>query len=110
MKVLVDNLPISPHDCLFHKRESNYWGHTVYVCSFNGEKCALSDKKDCPYLQTLNASFNCLSEKDEYKHDWIGQGLIIIDEETPTNKPGWYMLYRCRHCGERRMEPYENNR
>lgn len=53
MKIVVDQLPLASHKCLFITYETTFWGFQNSVCSFSKTSCAISKGKKCEYLLVL---------------------------------------------------------
>lgn len=60
MKIVVDKMPKTPEECLFHKTsiDIDVWGdsHKYSRCSYSKTECNLEKSCGCPYLTILIGS------------------------------------------------------
>lgn len=110
MKIKVDAMPKIPYECIFHKRTTNYWGHSTYVCTCDPEEtpCRLSKPGGgkCPHLLCdNNDSIEIESKKESVcDHDWIGYGYTTITHQAPTIPIGSYEYCICEKCGQHNLK------
>ena len=75
MRVLVDEYPERPSDCIFAKWNCEY-GH---ICQFSKRRCCV-ESCSCSYLKAENPSRKCLST--DPKPLWLPDGFALVEEDT----------------------------